>query len=674
MNNRRTLLFAGTTEGRQLAQRYAQHGLPLLICVATEYGKETLEEIQMLKEKKMDDLAKIEIRVGRLDNEQMENLMITENPIEVIDATHPFATVVTQQIQQLCQQLHFPYLRICRESLDINEINFDARNINYVDDWQQAMEKIEKMQGNILFTTGSKDLLKIMKDCKNLDRVFVRVLPSIESMQLCQDAGIKKQNIVAMQGPFSKEMNKAIIQEFQISCLVTKEAGHHGGFDEKYLACEEMGISIVIIGRPIQESGVSLETFFETRKLDSKNLRESLTIQLVGIGTGHPEGITIEGKKAILAADVVFGAKRMIDFCVSIGRKDELIEEYRGAKILKQIEEGSWNNIVVVLSGDVGFFSGAKKIKECFSKEMVKVIPGISIVQALCGKAGRSWEKMKLISCHGQDKNPIPEIIRHKECFLIFSNGHQVAWLAKECAYYGLDQVEFCVGLNIGSEDEYFTTGESNTFLDFSREGLCAVIVENLGANEVLTIEEKDEHFIRGDAPMTKQEIRTLSIGKLQLATTSVVFDIGSGTGSVGIACAKIAYEGQVYGIEKEEKNEDVLMQNRRLHQVPNFFPIIGEATKVMNVLPTPTHAFVGGSGGNIEEILNQLYEKNPQIKMVINAITLETLGQITQYAKENMRKLEIIQVSITKTKEVGTYHMLWGTNPIFIMTLGEKK
>ena len=246
--------------------------------------------------------------------------------------------------------------------MDINKINFDARNINYVDDWQQAMGKIEKMQGNILFTTGSKDLPKIMKDCKNLDRVFVRVLPSIESMQLCQDAGIKKQNIVAMQGPFSKEMNKAIIQEFQISCLVTKEAGHHGGFDEKYLACEEMGISIVIIGRPIQESGVSLETFFETRKLETKNLSELLSIQLVGIGTGHPEGITIEGKKAILAADVVFGAKRMIDFCVSIGRQGELIEEYRGAKILEQIEkqrgkESSWNNIVVVLSGDVGFFS-----------------------------------------------------------------------------------------------------------------------------------------------------------------------------------------------------------------------------------------------------------------------------------------------------------------------------
>ena len=149
---------------------------------------------------------------------------------------------------------------------------------------------------------------------------------------------------------------------------------------------------------------------------------------------------------------------------------------------------------------------------------------------------------------------------------------------------------------------------------------------------------------------MTKEEVRTVSLSKLRLTADSVCYDVGAGTGSLSIEMALRAHQGQVWAIEKKE---DAL------------------APEALKDLPAPTHAFIGGSSGNLKEIVKLLLEKNPQVRIVINCITLETVSEALETAKEfGFEENEIVQLSAARSKAIGRYHMMMGENPIYIITL----
>lgn len=666
MNNKKTLLFAGTTEGHQIALTYGRMKLPLLVCVATEYGKITLEEDQELQL-----YPWIEVRAGRLDEKKMEELVWEEKIDEIIDATHPYAEVVSKQILSVCKKYERTYIRIIREQEELEE---REEFLIRVQSFQEAEREMRKLNQPILLTTGSKDIKVILGEKSWEQPIYVRVLPSEESIRLCLEAGVKQQHIIGMQGPFSQEMNEALIQQYQIGGMVTKEAGVAGGFGEKYKACKKLRIPLIVVGRPKQEDGISCSEYLDRLFGNLEQGTQEPTIKhlaLVGIGSGKKSGITELGRQKLVQAQVIFGASRMLEFCRELNVGAKLVPVYQTDAIkeyLKQYPKVS--KAAVALSGDVGFNSGAKKIIEAFDEYEIELIPGISIVEALSARFRKSWDDMKLISCHGNQTEAIPYIVRNLKCLFILGSKEQLIKIARDCISYGLEKVEIYVGVNLDCENEKVLKGTPKDFVDFEDEGLITVIVENKQYSKRLELDISDEEFVRGSAPMTKREIRTLSVSKLNLEPDSTVIDVGTGTGSVGIACAKIAYGGTVYGIEIKEDHLKNLEKNKIIHQVPNFIPIIGDGVDIIPSLPKASHGFIGGSSGKIEQILDLLLENNPKMKIVINGITLETMSQILDYAKKNQYKVECIQVAVTTTREVGSYHMLQGTNPIFIFTL----
>ena len=167
---------------------------------------------------------------------------------------------------------------------------------------------------------------------------------------------------------------------------------------------------------------------------------------------------------------------------------------------------------------------------------------------------------------------------------------------------------------------------------------------------------------------MTKSEVRMLSVAKLRLNDDSVIYDIGAGTGSVSIELAQSAYNGKVYAIEMKDAAADLIEQNKLKFRTPNGEVIRGTAPESMVDLPAPTHAFIGGSSGNLKDIVKCLLEKNPKIRMVINAVTLETAGEIVSVIKElDLNEEEIITVSVDRTRRVGRYHLMDAQNPVYI-------
>ena len=253
IRQKKAVLFAGTTEGRLLAAYLAGLGCRVVVCVATEYGRDVLERGS--PDNSNPDNSLLDIRQGRLDRESMEELLEEVRPGMVIDATHPYATEVTENIKQACKA--FPQIRFIRCLR--RESSPTGDDVIHVPDVKAAVQWLAGREGGILVTTGVKELAVFCSLPDYRQRIFARVLPSVESVDICRKLGYEGRHIIAMQGPFSTEMNLALLREFQCRFLVTKDGGRAGGMDGKLEASRAAGAQAVLIDRPESAGGISLE-------------------------------------------------------------------------------------------------------------------------------------------------------------------------------------------------------------------------------------------------------------------------------------------------------------------------------------------------------------------------------------------------------------------------------
>ena len=276
-------IFAGTTEGRELVEFLSTQPVSVTACVATEYGETLLSP--------RDNLT---ISAHRLTVIEMEELFGREQFNLVVDATHPYASVVTENIASACTKTDTEYLRLLRGGASTPE---DAV---FVSDISGAVEYLNIRDGNILLTTGSKELSKFAPIRDFVDRVYARVLPMEESLHLCESAGLKPAHILAMQ------------ESVDAKFLVTKDSGSKGGFEEKQAAAREAGAKLVVIGRPPQRDGLN---FVDTLSLlcHRFGLKSKPQVTVVGIGPGSKGAMTGEVRSALANADCIIGSKRMVE-------------------------------------------------------------------------------------------------------------------------------------------------------------------------------------------------------------------------------------------------------------------------------------------------------------------------------------------------------------------------
>lgn len=169
---------------------------------------------------------------------------------------------------------------------------------------------------------------------------------------------------------------------------------------------------------------------------------------------------------------------------------------------------------------------------------------------------------------------------------------------------------------------------------------------------------------------MTKEEVRTLSVSRLRLRPEDTVWDVGAGTGSVSVECALAVPKGRVFAVERSEEALELLAQNREKFAAWNLRIVPGAAPAVLRDLPAPDRVFVGGSGGELEDILRLALEKNPRCRVVVNAVTLETLAECTRcFALLGLEDVAVTELSAARTREAGRYHLLQGLNPVFLLS-----
>lgn len=644
-------VFAGTTEGYEISRFLAEHEVFVQAFVATEYGTRSLEESRYLK-----------VSAGRLTQEEMEELFSREKPGMVVDATHPYAAVVTENIRGACDKIGISYVRLLREKGEHQE------SAVYVDSTEEAARYLASTEGRILVTTGSKELSAFTVIPNYQERVFARVLSLPKVVASCSELGFEGRHLICMQGPFTREMNEAILRQYDCQYLVTKDTGKAGGFQEKIEAAFACNAVPVIIGRPLSEKGLSLK---ECKRFLQKELglAQKQDIALVGIGMGSEAVMTVEAREVLNSAQVIIGASRMIEASALNGQ--DTFTEYRAEAIHDFIlQHPEYERIAIVLSGDVGFYSGAKRLLSLLGQE-VRIVCGISSVVYFMSKIGLSWDDARIVSAHGRQCNLVAWICQEKKVFSIMGTQDGVRLLAARLTEYGMGDVLLYVGECLSYPEEKVFCARARELTEYEGNPLSVVCAVNENAKpQAATHGIPDAEFLRGKAPMTKEEIRTVSLSKLRLQENSICYDIGAGTGSVAIEMALRAHQGRVYAIEKKDEAVSLLYENKKRFAADNLYIVKGTAPDAMKGLEPPTHAFIGGSSGNLREIMELLLEKNPDISMVINCITLETVSEALQSIKElSLSNTEIVQISAARAKNIGRYHMMMGENPIYIIT-----
>lgn len=183
----------------------------------------------------------------------------------------------------------------------------------------------------------------------------------------------------------------------------------------------------------------------------------------------------------------------------------------------------------------------------------------------------------------------------------------------------------------------------------------------------------RDELFIRGDVPMTKSEVRAVSLSKLELNPDSILYDVGAGTGSVSIEASRVLRSGRVYAIEKNAEALSLIKANKEKFCAHCVEIVGGAAPEALEALKAPTHVFIGGTSGSMEEILNLVLQKNPKVRVVINVIALESLTEVLSWLKKHSVTGEIVQVQIARSRKLGDYHLMTGQNPVYVVSFGGK-
>lgn len=677
------LLFAGTTEGRTLAGYLRGTDLSVCVFTATGYGGDLIGDDGEIS-------GRFQVHKGRLDARAIDGLLRANPGSVVIDATHPYADRVSAILREAAEKRGCDLIRTQRkeETVPDEAVLFDSI--------KDTVSYLAGTRGNILVTTGSKELKEFcaLPDYKN--RVYARVLSLPSVAETCGKLGFQGTHLICMQGPFSKEMNLACIHMTNARWLVTKESGREGGFREKADAALEAGCGLAVIRRPAGDSGISVQACVDELKRrfpghsfpDNPILRDAYTsdeeavrskenaafmgrtVALIGVGCG--DDITLEAAGFLKRADLVIGASRLLSQTGRFTDGARKIKEYRPAPIREIVtSEKDAERIAVLFSGDSSFFSGASAVREALKdcKANVVTMPGISSVSAFAAKIGVRTDGASLISIHGRTGNPVGSIAANSRVFCLLGKEDDASALCRDLIRFGLGDVNVALGECLGSENERIRTGRPENFTDARNDRTAVLFAENPSPDPAVSSGIPDNAFIRGAVPMTKEEVRTVSVSKLQLHRDSIVYDIGAGTGSVSVEIARLCRDGHVYAIERNREAAELIRKNAARFCTPNLTVIEGESPEALKDLPAPDRIFVGGGGKNLGQIIRVVRDKNSKVRVVLNAVTLETISHVMQVFDDEGIEPETVQISVARAKKAGTFHLMTAQNPVWIVT-----
>lgn len=395
-----------------------------------------------------------------------------------------------------------------------------------------------------------------------------------------------------------------------------------------------------------------------------------MNVTLIGMGSGQPENLTLQGLAALRQADLILGARRLLAV-LPAGCTENRAAAYRPDEVAELLQTSGAENAVLVYSGDTGFYSGASSMMEKLEALGVRarVLPGLSSIQLLAAALGRPWQGWNLVSAHGRTCDPVAECMQGRPTFFLTGGSEDPATLCAQLAAEGFGDMQGVVGQCLGTPEEKLFRGSVKELAAGRFNSLSVLLVE---AAEVLPRRAPglpDEAFERGDVPMTKQEVRAAVLAKLAVRPEDILWDVGAGTGSVSVELALAAPRGRVYAVECRPEGCALIKANREKFRTRNLVLVEGLAPDALSDLPAPDAVFIGGSKGSLAAIVDAALDKNPDARICVSAIALETLSAAVAALTAKGRTVQVSQIAVSRAKAVGGLHLMMAQNPIYLIT-----
>lgn len=391
----------------------------------------------------------------------------------------------------------------------------------------------------------------------------------------------------------------------------------------------------------------------------------SRVFYIIGAGMGAPHTLTAEAAAALAAAERVFATERLQAVCrrATVCTFDKLADQAVAAGV---------RTAAVLVSGDVGFFSAAGRLRKRLAAHgEVRLVCGLSSMQYFCAKIGTSYSDACIRSLHGREGSILGAVSYHKKVFVLTGGAQTAPDICRTLTDVGLGDLRVHLGENLGGMDERIESSTAKELAEIVCGNLVVLLIEHpdaVDAHEPI----RDTMLTRANVPMTKEEVRWVAVTKLGVQPDDTVWDVGAGTGAVTLELARKASNGMVYAVERAPEAIELLDENTCNLGGYNVEIVEGRAPRALEDLPEPDCVFVGGSGGTMRSILEIAKKKNPSVRVVITAIALETLHE-AQKALEALDfvDIEVVQISTARGKAAGNYTMMMANNPVFILSGG---
>ncbi len=395
-----------------------------------------------------------------------------------------------------------------------------------------------------------------------------------------------------------------------------------------------------------------------------------MKITVAGFGVGGLKNCLPQTLKAIEQSDMVIGSLRLLkDAGIDTSRA---VIAVKAQDIADAIDQSDADTAAVLMSGDSGFFSGTRSLLPLLAEHEVTVLPGVGSVSYFSAAIKLPWQQWHFCSAHGVSCSAAQQVIKNRYAFFITGGENSADYLCRKLEEAGYGELRAFIGCDLGYENEQIFTLTVSEAANMVFPPLSVLLIENPEPYKGVRCGIPDGQFIRGDIPMTKSEVRAVAISKLRLNRDSILFDIGAGTGSVSCEAALLIPEGKVFAIERENEGIELIAENAAAMKAFNIECIAGEAPEALEGLPIPDAAFIGGSGGRLHEICDELIKLNPDIRIVIAAVSLETVAQATRLIELLFpESAETVMMQVSRVKKMGGHSMLIGQNPVYIISGG---
>lgn len=395
-----------------------------------------------------------------------------------------------------------------------------------------------------------------------------------------------------------------------------------------------------------------------------------MNVTLIGMGSGQPENLTLQGLAALRQADLILGARRLLAV-LPAGCTENRAAAYRPDEVAELLQTSGAENAVLVYSGDTGFYSGASSMMEKLEALGVRarVLPGLSSIQLLAAALGRPWQGWNLVSAHGRTCDPVAECMQGRPTFFLTGGSEDPATLCAQLEAEGFGDVQGVVGQCLGTPEEKLFRGSVKELAAGRFNSLSVLLVEAVEGLPRRAPGLPDEAFERGDVPMTKQEVRAAVLAKLAVRPEDILWDVGAGTGSVSVELALAAPRGRVYAVECRPEGCALIKANREKFRTRNLVLVEGLAPAALSDLPAPDAVFIGGSKGSLAAIVDAALDKNPDARICVSAIALESLSAAVTALTAKGRTVQVSQIAVSRAKAVGGLHLMMAQNPIYLIT-----